>query len=131
MHIIISPPVTSMTASIEVISGRGKTFKVKCRSSGGRVLHMSVTGPSDFSSQLNNIQAEGTQMWRGNDRYFATTAILTGGSDGQLYYCMASNGVSSSPTGRVELRGINILYIGSLTFMLSCLQWLMLQALHH
>ena len=117
----LSPSVTSMTASIEVISGRRKTFKVKCRSTGGRVLNMSVTGPGDFSSQLNNIQAEGTQMWRGNDRYFATTAILTGGSDGQLYHCMASNGVSSSPTstGRVELRGIIILY--NITFMLPCL----------
>ena len=106
-----------MTASIEVMSGRDKTFKVKCRSTGGRVLNMSVIGPGDFSSQLNNIQAEGTQMWRGSDRYFATTAILTGGSDGQLYHCMASNRVSSSPTstGHVDLRGIIILYIGSFT----------------
>ena len=52
---------------------------------------MSVTGP-DFNSDLSNIQAVGNQMWMGND----TTGNITGSSEKhKVYYCTASNGVSS------------------------------------
>ena len=92
-----------MTATIEVISRETSSFRVRCTSTGGRVLNMSVTGP-DFNSDLTNIQAVGTQTWIGNDSYTGTTGTLTKGGTKQLYSCTASNGVSSV-TGRTGLKG--------------------------
>ena len=51
-----------------------KSFRVRCTSTGGRILNMSVTGP-DFNSELSNIQAVGTLKRMGNDIYTATTAL--------------------------------------------------------
>ena len=95
----------SVTASIDVASGRLGTFRVRCDSSGGRALSMSVTGPGGFSEDLANIQAVGTPQRMGSDSFSDSTDILPGVSDGQLYECTASNGVSSDPTGSVELSG--------------------------
>ena len=92
-----------MTTSIEVESGR-RTFGMRCDSSGGRAVSMSVTGP-DFSEDLDNIQAVGTPQRMGNDSFSGSTVIISGGNDGQVYECTASNGVSSDPTDSVELRG--------------------------
>ena len=102
---MISPPVSSVTASIDVESGRLGTFRVRCTSSGGRALSMSVTGPGGFSEDLDNIQAVGTPQRMGSDSFSDSTDIISGGSDRQSYECTASNGVSSDPTGSVELRG--------------------------
>ena len=102
---MISPPVSSVTASIDVVSGRERMFRVRCTSSGGRALSMSVTGPGGFSEDLDNIQAVGTPQGMGDDSFTDTTDVISGGSDGQSYECTASNGVSSDPTDRVELRG--------------------------
>ena len=66
---------------------------------------MSVTGPGGFSEDLDNIQAVGTPQRMGSDSFTDTTDVISGGSDGQLYECTASNGVSFNPTGSVELRG--------------------------
>ena len=86
--------VTSVTTSIEMISDGNESFRVRCTSTGGRVLNMSVTGP-DFNSELNNIQAVGNQTWMGNDSYTATTGTITGSSEKhKVYYCTTSNGVS-------------------------------------
>ena len=84
-----------MTASIDMESGNDGTFRVRCTSSSGRALSMSVTGPGGFSEHLDNIQAVGTPQRMGNDSFFATTDIISGGSDGQVYECTASNGVTS------------------------------------
>ena len=86
-------------------SGENNTFRVRCTSTGGRVLNMSVTGP-DFKSDLSNIQAVGTLMRMGNDSYTATTGSIIGGSSGQYYNCTASNGVSTL-MGCVGLKGGN------------------------
>ena len=102
--IMISPPVSSVTASIDVVSRRLGTFRVRCTSSGGRALNMSITGPG-FSEDLDNIQAVGTPQRMGSDSFSGSIVIISGGSDGQVYECTASNGVSSDPTGSVELRG--------------------------
>ena len=102
---MISSSVSSVSASIEVVSGRERTFKVQCTSSGGRALNMSVTGPAGFNSDLDNIQAVGTPQRMGNDSFSGNTDTIPGGSDGQSYQCTASNGVSTDPTGSVELRG--------------------------
>ena len=103
--IMISPLVSSVTASIDVESGRLGTFRVNCTSSGGRALSMSVTGPGGFSEDLDNIQAVGTPQRMGNDSFSDSTVIISGGSDGQVYECAASNGVPPDPTDTVELRG--------------------------
>ena len=102
----ISPTiVSSVTASIDVEPGR-RTFRVRCTSSGGRALSMSVTGPGGFSEDLDNIQAVGTPQRMGNNSFFAITDIISGGSNGQSYQCTASNGVSTDPTpDSVQLRG--------------------------
>ena len=78
---------------------------MRCTSSGGRALSMSVTGPDDFNSDLDNIQAVGTARRMGSDSFSDTTDVLSGGSDRDSYQCTASNGVSTDPTDSVELRG--------------------------
>ena len=91
--VILLKPVTSVNVTYEVISGRMKSFRVRCTSTGGRVLNMYVTGP-DFNSELSNIQAVGTLKRMGNDIYTATTATIKGSGYPQTYNCTASNGAS-------------------------------------
>ena len=112
--------VSSVTASIDVASGR-RTFRVRCTSSGGKAVSMSVTGPGGFSEDLDNILAVGTPQRRGNDSFSDSTDIikLSGESDGQVYECTASNGVSSDPTASVELRGDLCIHIHNM--LCSCL----------
>ena len=102
-----------MTASIDVESATEGTFRVRCTSFGGRALSMSVTGPGGFSEDLDNMQAVGTPQRMGNDSFSDSTVIISGGSDGQVYECTASNGVSSDPTGSVELKGLHFAIIQS------------------
>ena len=105
---MISPPVISVTASIDVVPGRPgrwRKFRVRCTSSGGRPLNMSVTGRRGLSADLINIQAVGTPQRMGSDSFSDTTNSILGEHDRQLYECTASNGVSSDPTGSIELRG--------------------------
>ena len=109
--------VSSVTASIDVVSGRERKFQVRCTSSGGRALSMSVTGPGGFSEDLDNIQAVGTPQRMGSDSFSDSTVIISGGSDGQVYECTASNGVLSDPTDSVELRGD--LYISIVCVVIS------------
>ena len=105
INLHLSSPVMSVSADINVASER-RAFSVSCTSRGGRALSMSVTGP-DFSEDLDNIRALSSQEpeMMGDDRFFDSTDIISEGSDGQVYQCTASNGVSSDPTDSVELRG--------------------------
>ena len=66
---------------------------------------MSVTGPDGFNSDLNNIQPVGDPQRIGDDEFSASTEVISGGRDGDIYQCTATNGVSSHPTGSTELRG--------------------------
>ena len=97
--------VSSVAASIVVVSARAGEFRVQCSSTGGRALSMTVTGPGGYNSDLtDNIQPVGTQNQTGSDEYSATTSdILTGGSDGDQYECIATS--STSNTDSVQLRG--------------------------
>ena len=88
-----------------VVDRREKTFRVQCNSTGGRALNMTVTGPDGFNSNLNNIQVVDDPQSIGDDEYSAATDVISGGRDGDIYRCTASNGVSSDPTNSVELRG--------------------------
>ena len=88
-----------MKAVIEVVTE--DQFRVNCTSTGGRVLNMSVTGPHGVV--YPPITVVGTQRWMGDDSYSAY-ATLRGADDGDIYNCMASNGVSSV-TDRIEIGG--------------------------
>ena len=97
----------SVSASIEVVSQRDGQFKVKCTSTGGRALSIHVTGPGDFSSDLTAIQAVGSVQRVGNDRFSGTTDVISGGSNGDIYRCIAINGVTLplNSIDHVMLRG--------------------------
>ena len=64
---------------------------------------MTVTGPDGFNSDLNNIQPVGDLLRIGDDEFSASTDVISGGRDGDIYQCTATNGVSSHPTGSAEL----------------------------
>ena len=102
----ISLPVVSVSASIEVVSQRDGEFKVKCTSTGGRALSIHVTGPGGFSD-LTDIQAVGSVQRMGNDRFSGTTDVISGGSNGYVYQCVAINGVTIvlNSIDHVMLRG--------------------------
>ena len=98
--------VFSVSAAIEVISGREGTFRVRCTSTGGRTERMAVGGP-EYSSEEGDqmiVESVGVQLGIGNDTYTATTSTISGGCDGDIYQCTASNGVVPDPTHSVELR---------------------------
>ena len=105
MSCCFHPSVSSVTASIVVVSARDGEFRVQCRSTGGRALSMTVTGPGIVNSDLTgNIQPVGTPVRTGSDDYRATTSdIITGGSDGDEYECMVTG--STSDTDSVQLKG--------------------------
>ena len=99
--------VSSVSAAIEVISGREGTFRVRCTSTGGRTERMVVDGPEYFIElEGKMIESVGVQLGIGNDTYTGTTSTLSGGCDGDIYQCTASNGVVPDPTHSVRLRGI-------------------------
>ena len=97
-----SPPVTEVTAAIEVVSGTS-TFRVRCSSTGGRALDMAVSGPQ-YNSVISNIQPVGTRMYLGADSYTGSTDIISSGSDGVMYQCSGTS-VGDPVTGTVTLIG--------------------------
>lgn len=97
--------VKSVLASILVISARNGLFKVKCTTTGGRALTMSVVGPSCFNSNIKKIKEMNTIEQMGNDSFCGTTDTISGRSNGDIFQCIASNDVSSDPTNTVELKG--------------------------
>ena len=95
-----------MVSSIEVVSRREGTFRVQCNSTGGRTLSMSVTGPSaTYYNLTDNIQTVGDPQRMGDDQFSASTSVISGGMNGDMYQCQASNGVSTDPTNDTELKG--------------------------
>ena len=93
-----------------MVSGREGTFRVRCTSTGGRTLSMTVDGPG-YSNEgpggQMTVEPVGVPLGEGNDTYTATTSTISGGSDRDIYQCTASNGVASDPTNTVDLRGIS------------------------
>ena len=78
---------------------------MRCTSRGGRALGMTVTGSGNFTSTLDNIQAVGTTQRMGDDSFFSTTHVISIKKDMDEYWCMAWNGLSSTPRDNVMLRG--------------------------
>ena len=95
-----------MKATIEVISGREGTFRVKCTSSGGKTFTMDVEGPgySGVQGQMR-VEAVGEPQRMGNDTYSATTSVISGGCNGDTYQCTASNGAAPDQSHNVTLKG--------------------------
>ena len=99
-----SPPVQSVSATVDVVSQREGTFRVRCTSRGGRALSMNATGPGNFILELDNIQVVGTAQRVGNDSFYGTTDVISRKNDRDMYWCTASNGVSALHDN-VKLRG--------------------------
>ena len=97
-----SPPVTEVTAAIEVETGTS-TFRVRCSSTGGRALDMAVSGPQ-HDSVSSDIQPVGTRIYLGADSYTGSTDVISSGSDGDMYQCSVTS-AGDPVTGTVTLRG--------------------------
>ena len=92
-----------MTVTIEVVAGTD-SFTVRCTSTGGRALDMTVSGPRGFTADISSrIEPVGNRRWLGSDQYTATTDLISGGEDGDEYDCNVSS--STSTAGSVSLRG--------------------------
>ena len=98
-----SPPVTAVTAAIEVVTGTS-TFRVRCTSTGGRALDMDVSGPNGYSSDLSsNIQPVSTPTYRGRDSYTSATDIILDGMAGDVYQCNVTS--FASKTDSITVKG--------------------------
>ena len=100
-------PVSSVKATIEVISGREGTFKVKCTCSGGKTFTMDVEGPGYSGEEQGQMRVEavGDPQRIGSDTYSATTSVISGGCNGDTYHCTASNGAAPDQSHNVTLEG--------------------------
>ena len=122
-----SPPVDTVTAAIEVVTGTS-TFRVRCTSTGGRALDMDVSGPNGYSSDISsNIQPVGTRMYLGSDSYTATTEVISDGMAGDVYQCNVTS--VESNTGSVTLRGNTHVMCGQV-FQVQFLQLLLQPSVH-
>ena len=85
-----------MKSTIEVISGREGTLRVKCTSSGGKTFTMDVEGPGYSGEEQGQMRVEavGDPQRIGNDTYSATTSVISGGCNGNTYQCTTSNGAA-------------------------------------
>ena len=105
-----------------MVSGREGTFKVRCTSTGGRTLSMTVDGPG-YSGEgpggQMTVEPVGVPLGEGNDTYTATTSTISGGSDRDVYQCTAYNGVYSDPTNTVGLRGTSKIMLVVIHFRLE------------
>ena len=102
----VCPSVKSVEANIVMESEREGTFRVQCSSTGGRPLSMSVTGPRGKNYNLTaNIQAVGDPQGMGDDEFTASTSVLSGARNGDVYQCHASNRVSLGSTNDTEFKG--------------------------
>ncbi|CAI8048239.1 hypothetical protein GBAR_LOCUS26630 [Geodia barretti] len=88
------------------MSGREGTFRVRCTSTGGWTRNMTVSGPQYSGEEQGHMTVEpvGVPERIGNDTYTATTSTISGGCDGDIYQCNASNGAAADQLNFVELR---------------------------
>ena len=99
-----------MSSIIQVFDSRNGTFNIICTATGGRPTTMSVTGPSGDVEDIMDIVQEGRVVGVGNDS-FPTTSFVQGGINGDSYNCTASNGVSSSSSSSLVLKGVHFLLL--------------------
>ena len=72
------------------------------------------------------VVAVGELYRKGNDSYSATTSVISGGHNGDLYYCIASNGIPPGGRNNAELKGEVLLVLLSLKFTSSYWQLLLI-----
>ena len=95
-----------MSVSIEVEAGTA-TFRVRCTSTGGRALDMTLSGPDGYSADISSrIQPDGSRRYLGSDVYTATTDVISDWRDGDEYHCNVTS--SSSLTGSTTVRGMRL-----------------------
>ena len=105
----MSGTVLLVFATIEVVSGRERFFRVTCTTTVGEALNINFEG-INYSSVEQLLVKEVCEPQRiGNDTYYANTRIIAGGNDGDIYQCTASNGVTSDKIHATMLKGIRIL----------------------
>ena len=100
--------VVSLSVSIGVVSGRGRTFRVTCTATGGTLSTSSLTGPGLGGGGLQ-LQAEGSIGRTGQNTYSVTSGILSEQSNGDTYTCTAVNNVSSPEISAVLAGIYNVL----------------------
>lgn len=88
-----------------MVSWRDGKFKVKCTSTGGRLLEMRITGSGVNPSATTDVRPVGSVQSVGNDSFFATTGTISRGRNGYVYGCIAFNGVNAPFLANVTLRG--------------------------
>ena len=123
--------VPSVKATIEVISGREGTFRVKCTSSGGKTFTMDVEGPGysvEEQGQMR-VDAVGEPQRMGNDTYSATTSVISEGCNGYIYQCTASNRAAPDQSHTVVLKGRE--FVDYVLIISACLCFSCLRSSHH
>ena len=86
--------VLSVFATIEVVSGRERFFRVTCTTTGGQALKINVEGINYSSVEQLPVKAVGEPQRIGNDTYYANTRIIAGGNEGDIYQCVLHRMVS-------------------------------------
>ena len=115
-----SPPVTAVTTAIEVVTGTSP-FRVRCTSTGGRVLDMDVSGPNGYSSDIsNNIEPVGTRMYLGSDSYTAATEFVSDGMAGDVYQYNVTSVVSRTGNVTVKGKSLFVSFISWILLFFSC-----------
>ena len=74
---------------------------------------MSVTGSGGFNTSLKEIRQANSTRRKGNGSFLGTTDVILKKSNGELYNCTASNGVSLVMDS-IELKGLSHSYIHTL-----------------
>ena len=111
VYTALTNAVTRVEVVIEVISQHSQQYNVTCMSEGGSVQSSSFTGPA--GEDLGHLQpVEEEPDMRGADNY-SISVIRTGGTHGDTFQCMASNG-DSTGTANSVLSGTS--YIDMLDF---------------
>ena len=103
---------------------------MRCTSTGGRALDMTVSGPGFTSDISSRIQPVGERRWLGGDQYIATTDPIPRGEHGDEYECNVTS--SRSQTGRVSVRGKGWSCVQCMIdhILPSLLQWLLQSSVH-
>ena len=97
-----------MSISIEAEAGTA-TFRVRCTSTGGRALDMTLSGPDGYSADISSrIQPVRSRRYLGSDMYTATTDVISGGRDGDAYQCNVTS--SRSLIRSTTVRGIRVFH---------------------
>ena len=73
---------------------------------------MTLSGPNGYTADISSrIQPDGDRRYLGSDVYTATTDVISGGRDCDVYQCNVTS--STSLTGSTTLRGMYNIFIST------------------